>query len=521
VTTRWKWGAAVCLAALLGGCESELKSPSLEELTPPATEFLEEGVRRQLSEAHQRLNSAGGDEPTPDSSRLWGELGQLYDAYDFEQAAATCYRNAAMLEPEAFVWHYLSARLARARGDLEAAERALARALELEPNDDAARVESARVQVDQGNLEEALRIVERVLDGDTNEAAALLLRAEIFQAQENWAAAASDYERLLVLQPGATRLHLPLANAYRRLELGDRADQHIALRGDSPVSVVDPWVLEIRNLRSGVKHVLDAAEAAFAAGDFAAAEDGFSTAVERDPANARAHLGRGSALRGLGRFDDALVAYDEALLVQPGYALAHYNRGTVLALDGDDAAAIEAYDAALRSNPEYTGAQFNRANALRRSGRLEEAEAGYLSLIEDDPGNGSAHLGRATCMVLLGRDAEAVAALEAADGLFPSSPTFKNALARVWATSSNPAVRDPTRALDYAQRLVSAAATVPHVETLAMAQAATGDFEAAIATIESLIEAVARAGGGAASRPFQRRLEAFRRGEAPRAADLG
>jgi tetratricopeptide (TPR) repeat protein len=510
--------AALGLAACLG-CQAAPEMP-LETLAPPATERLEETVRRQLDEALARVEAAATTDRGAVRGAAWGELGRLYDVYGFSAAAATCYRNAAVLDPGRFEWHYYLARLERAGGSLEAAERALGKAMDLAPEDAAARVELARLRVDQGRLTDGVRETTAVLAGDPDHVAARLVRAQASQELEEWAAAAADYERLLALQPSATRLHQPLALAYRALGDLERAESHLARRGDSFVEADDPWVVALQSLRAGVKRDLDEAEALYARGDFAAAEAAFATAIAQDPEVARAHLGRGSALKELGRLQEALAAYGEALEIQPAYAKAHYNRGTVLALLGDDRAALAAYDEALAIEPDNTEARFNRANALLRSERFAEAEAAYAGLIADNPGNGSAHLGRAASLLGMGDDAGAVAALEESDRVFPTSPTFKNALARVWAASEEPAVRDPAKALAMAQRLVAAAATVTHVETLAMAQAAGGDFEAAVATLEKLIAAASRVDATAAE-PFRRRVEAFRRGELPRDPDLG
>lgn len=511
--------ATLCLSVGLACAERSPEAPRLEELIAPSAARLEETVRAQLEEARARVEEAAtaGD---AERGSAWGALGRLYDAYDFDAAAVTCYRNAAALEPDRFEWHYYLARLERGRGDLEAAGSALTRALEIAPDDAAARVELARLRIDEGRLTEATQEAALVLAEDPNDAAALLARAQAFQESGAWRAAAADYERLLELQPSATRLYQPLALAYRALGEPERAERLLARRGETPVAVDDPWVRALEALKVGIQHDLDEADALYTRGDFAAAEAAFRAALEKDPGVARAHLGRGSALKELGRLEEALAAYERALAIQPAYAKAHYNRGTVLALLGDDREALAAYDAALEIEPQYAEARFNRANALLRSGRFAEAEAGYAGLVADNPADGSARLGRAISLVRMDDHPGAAATLEEADRIFPSSPIFKNALARLWATSEDPAVSDPAKALAWAQRLVAAAPTVTHVETLAMAQAATGDFASAVATMETLIRAVSRS-DAAAVEPFRARLEAFRRGEPPTDPALG
>ncbi|MDH3403699.1 MAG: tetratricopeptide repeat protein [Acidobacteriota bacterium] len=507
---------AATLLALVASCGGETPPPALEELQRPVLDRLEASVRTQIETALEAVESLPAAAPAPEKGKAWGALGRLYDAYEFPAAAATCYRNARALAPEELQWHYYSGRLARAAGDLTAADAALAAALAVDGGDPAVRAELGRLRLDQRRLEEAAEVADALVADDPASAAGLLLRAQVAVERRDWRQARSDYERLLVLQPGADRLHRLLAVACRELGDGECARGHLALEGSGGVRLEDPYLATLTDLRSGVNSVLDEALTLYQEGDFESAEKLFAEAVALDPGNARAHLDRGSALKELGRLEEALAQFDEALRLQPTYAKALYNRGVVLAAQGDDAAALAAYEQTLELDPRHGEARFNRANALRRLGRPAEALAAYSDLVAEDPANGRARLGRAVALLDLGRDGEALAALEESDRLFPRSPTFKNLIARVLVTSADPQVRDPARGLVLAQRLAMAAPTVEHVETLAMAQAAVGDFQGAITNLERTLAELKRTGRSEAGTPLARRLEELRAGRPPR-----
>jgi len=511
---RARCAALAAACALLASCTPS--PPDLEELAKPPLDRLDATVRAQIETALDDLESRPAESSAVSRGEAWGALGRLYDVYQFQAAAAVCYRNARALAPGAFEWQYLAGRLARSAGDLAEAETALEAALSITRDEPAARAELARLRFDQRRLPEANEIAEALIAEDPSNAAGLLLRARIATELGQWRLARDDYERLLALQPQADRLHRPLALVCRALGDLECAKRHLAQQGPHDVVLQDPWLERLKDLRSGVNGLLDRALTLYQDGDFAAAERVFSEALALDPSNARAHLDRGAALKDLGRLDEALAEFDEAAGLQPDYSEAHYNRGVVLSAQGDDTAALAAYDRALDDDPKNSRARFNRANSLRRLGRAAEALSGYTDLVEEDPANGAARLGRAMSLVSLGRDHDALETLEESDRLFPRSPTFKDLIARVLVTSVEPGVRDPKRGLAIAQRLVSAGATVQHVETLAMAQAAAGDFDGAIRNLEAALAALERTGRAGDGAALAKRLAEFKAGRAPR-----
>jgi tetratricopeptide (TPR) repeat protein len=113
--------------------------------------------------------------------------------------------------------------------------------------------------------------------------------------------------------------------------------------------------------------------------------------VAKAPANSRAHYNLGQALGDVGRFDEAVAQYQEALRIQPDYADAHNNLGMIWAGRGQILQAIGEYRKALDASPQHAQAHNNLANALESQGEADEALTHYQQAVESRPDFAEAH----------------------------------------------------------------------------------------------------------------------------------
>ncbi len=116
------------------------------------------------------------------------------------------------------------------------------------------------------------------------------------------------------------------------------------------------------------------------------------TALNHHPQNAACRFMLGSALRALGRRDDAMAQYREALERDPTLAEAHSNMGVLYHDKGDLEPAIACYRAALQYAPGHIAARLNLAAALRALGRTEDALREFETIVTFKPDHAYAEL---------------------------------------------------------------------------------------------------------------------------------
>ena len=128
---------------------------------------------------------------------------------------------------------------------------------------------------------------------------------------------------------------------------------------------------------------------AFERGDFDQAIVAWDEAIRIDPNHSEVHRWRGDASLNKGELDKALSEYDEAIRLDPKNGMAYCGRGAASTGKGEFDKAIASFDQAIRLDPEIASLSFYKryrtaAESLRPNARnskfAEEAERGSESL---------------------------------------------------------------------------------------------------------------------------------------------
>jgi len=153
-----------------------------------------------------------------------------------------------------------------------------------------------------------------------------------------------------------------------------------------------------------------------------------SLATNPDSWTARTNLG--AALGALGRPQEAIPHYEEAIRLRPTSFQAHNNLAAILFQLGRPREAIPHYREALRINPDVAEIHSNLGVALALVGSTAEAADQFREVVRLAPTMGEAHNNLGYMLAIEGRHAEAITHFEEALRLNPANARARDNLRR-------------------------------------------------------------------------------------------
>lgn len=487
--------------------------PQLVAIPEPDLSELEPDVVAQLTDSRRQLEalfSRPGARPE-ERAEAFGELGRVYQAYGLGAPAEAAYVDAHLLAPGEYRWAYYLGYLYQQQGSYEKAVELYGRALEIQQTIPAL-IHLAEAYVALERLDEAEKVLRYALSGAPELPSARALLGQIALSRKDYALAVDYLEAALAAVPDANRLHYPLALAYRGLGNLDKAQEHLAQRGEVGVRPADPLIDELEELKRGERVHVFRGRTAFRAGDFDAAAREFRQAVEADPQSVTARVNLGSALGQAGDRIGAIHSFRKALELDPKAASAHFNLGVLLGLEGKSDEAVEHLRTAAELEPGDGEIRRELAVALLRAGRAEDALAAYQRASDLAPFDPDTRLGEVQLLVNLGRFEEAYQRLDDTYSIMPREPRVVNALVRFLAAAPKAELRDGERAVELATRLFEAQGTVEHGESLALALAEAGRCDEAAEMLSKVVDAYRQAGQTARVPELEETVSRYRAG---------
>jgi len=541
--------ALAIAAATLPGCDSASPPQAGALLTqPPVPELsgLQPPLARAIEEAARVV------EENPEDAAAWGKLGSIYVVHDFTAEGVVCLEQAAQRDPGEFRWPYLIGK-AVMLDDHAASLSAFLRARAL--RDDYAPLEAliGRALLRQGDLDDAEAAFRRALALNDTLVRGHLGLGKIALERGDVAAAVSALERARELGGESQELYWALAIAYRRQGDAAAAARAEAAAASATVSeelLPDPIYQKLvttlgvslarRNLRvtryleqGNTEAALAVWEAAVRAdpewaapaiklgllraklGDTDGAIEMLERGLRLDPEQHQARSSLGGLLIKSGAIDEGIDLLRASAAAMPESPDARFQLAIGLARAGRRAEAIETLGQVLQLAPEKSDARFARGLLLAMEGRLEEATADFETVVELEPTRTDAYTKLARALSQLGRFDEAASVLRSARALFPHQVDITLALAWVLASAPDEQLRDGGVAMELLDPLLRERRAPRLLDAYAAAQAATGDFAAAIRTADEAIAALrlAAPGGAPALAEVQSRRALYARGE--------
>jgi tetratricopeptide (TPR) repeat protein len=316
------------------------------------------------------------------AAKVFGELGLILDAWEQNEDALLCYRNAGSIDPKNPRWPHLEALVHRDAGRGEEALELFRKALEIDPANAATVSYLAELELDRGELEVAkghFAALEKLEPGNATAHHGL---GQIALQQGRPEEAVEHFHKALESQPTANRVRYPLSQALREAGRGDEAAEALARAGRVRISIPDPTQQLLADVRAQTALRL--------VGDMAANLEGV-TDLELLRFTLTQLSRTEGAIEGL---QATLAAVDQAAKPRVAARLEYAIAGLDI-YAGRDREGVERLRRAVQSAPDMAEAWLKLGNALARLGDLKTAEEAFTKAVELDP-SGDALLARAT-----------------------------------------------------------------------------------------------------------------------------
>lgn len=149
-------------------------------------------------------------------------------------------------------------------------------------------------------------------------------------------------------------------------------------------------------------------------------------AVSLEEHLAAARIIRGTVYAAVGRYDDAVGDFDDALVLDPDNADVHRGLGEVADLRGDSQAAEKSFKKAVALRPDDRELLDRLSQFYYKMGRYSDAEAACLRSIQTAPDSPNGHRNLAAVYYMQGRRSEAASQLQEALKIQPEAPSYRN-----------------------------------------------------------------------------------------------
>jgi tetratricopeptide (TPR) repeat protein len=409
------------------------------------------------------------------------------------------------------------------------------RALQLDERSVNARIGLARVAQASQRLDDAVELLEQARAIAPEEAAVHHHLAHVYGLRGDKEKAALERKlaetSAVAMQPGEmASFHDPVRDEATLAEgvssnwLLTNGQRHLAAGRVEEAGQAFDAVLEANP--DSVPGLLASSRYALGTGNAERALELVRRAVELAPGDAATHADLGLVLARVNQLPQAIAAYEQALAIDPNLPDARSNLATllfqtgrtdegtgllreaaaaypgrpdiqqnlanVLLMTGQEEAAAQVLRDAIAVNATDAGLRHMLGVVLTFQGKVEDSVAMFREALEIDPGNAEVHTGLAIGLWELKRYAEAMDSYRAALRHSPNDPAAVRDYAWALAVCPQDDLRDGAEALQLAQQLnqQSQFSDPRYLDVLAVAQAETGDFAQAVASLDKALQIV-------------------------------
>ena len=308
--------------------------------------------------------------PTLQEQSSLQRISQVMAAGDYVRAADLA-ADLARSSPGLAAAHHIHGVALNGAGRLEPAEKALREALRLDPKLARAAVTLSEVLVNTDRAVEALQVLEPFVHGPGADILVLTAQATALKSLRRFDEAVRAYERAREASPRSAVAEHNLAGLYGDLQRYGESETAVQAAFAKGLDAPETWLVHAR------------------------------------------------AIQGLGRLNDAVLAFNQAIKRRPTYADAHGDLAQLIWMSGEDAsAAVATIDQAIAAFPNDPGLRLTKARLLEYAVGVREAYA----VLAEAPAEVRASPAVATAAANLAAHFDTAAALAHARQAFAATP---------------------------------------------------------------------------------------------------
>lgn len=250
-------------------------------------------------------------------------------------------------------------------------------------------------------------------------------------------------------------------------------------------------------------------------GDLKGAAEQFQAALSLNPDQLPTLNNYANLLSRQGKIQDAEIYYKRALKIDPDSPETNYNLAGVLLRLGKTGEALGHYQKALQQRPWDPDANAAIGMVLAQQGKMAQALHHFEVWAQARPNDAQAQYRLSLALLSQGKTADAIGHLSKAISLKSNLPEPRFVLARIRATSPDPALRNADEAIKLAEEAndLTGGKHFFALDTLAAAYAEKGRFKDAVATAQKAADAARAAGQIKLANDIDERVQLYRAGK--------